>query len=139
MPNPPKKVPAGTRIPGQPNYRMTKSVYKDPASYMDKHEFDAETERLYQAQMAKLKRTTPPSSTRSAPKSNPYASAGIKKPSPKKPMAMDKNLGMGSKIKRAMSPDKLKALVALLIKAGGAPRGQSPMPYTRLGSGMDMD
>lgn len=122
MPNPPKKVPAGTRIPGQKNYRMTKSVQKDPASYMDKHEFDAETERLYQAQEAKRMRTTPASST-----------------TKKKPMAMSQSVGMGSKIKRAMSPDKLKALVAMLIKAGGMPRGKSPMPYTRLGSGMDMD
>lgn len=73
------------------------------------------------------------------PKPNPYASAGIKKASPKKPMAMSQSVGMGSKIKRAMSPDKLKALVAMLIKAGGMPRGQSSMPYTRLGSSMDMD
>jgi hypothetical protein len=100
---------------------MTKSVYKEPSNYMDKHEFDAETERLYQAQEAKRMRTTPASSTR------------------KKPMAPSRSVGMGSKIKRAMSPDKLKALVALLIKAGGMPRGKSPMPYTRLGSGMDMD
>lgn len=119
MPNPPKKVPAGTRIPGQSNYRMTKSVYKNPASYMDKHEFDAETERLYQAQEAKRMRTTPASSTR------------------KKPMAPSQSGGMGSKIKRAMSPDKLKALLALLIKMGGAPRGESPMPYSRFGQPMD--
>ena len=62
MPNPPKKVPAGTRIPGQSNYRMTKSVYKEPASYMDRHEFDAETERRYQAEEAKRMRTTSASS-----------------------------------------------------------------------------
>lgn len=73
------------------------------------------------------------------PKPNPYASAGIKKPGPKKPMAPSQSVGMGSKIKRAMSPEQLKALVGMLIKAGGAPRGKSSMPYTRLGSGMDMD
>jgi hypothetical protein len=76
------------------------------------------------------------------PKPNPYASAGIKKASPKKPMAMSQSVGMGSmgsKIKRAMSPEQLKALVGMLIKAGGAPRGKSPMPYTRLGSNMEMD
>jgi hypothetical protein len=74
------------------------------------------------------------------PKPNPYASAGIKKPGPKKPMAMSQSVGMGSmgsKIKRAMSPEQLKALVGMLIKAGGAPRGQSPMPYSRLGQPMD--
>jgi len=71
------------------------------------------------------------------PKPNPYASAGIQKPSPKKPMAMRQSVGMGSKIKRAMSPEQLKALVGMLIKAGGAPRGQSPMPYSRLGQPMD--
>ncbi len=116
MPNPPRKVPAGTRIPGQKHYRMTKSVYKDPASYMDKHAFGAETERLYQAQEAKRMRTTAPSSTK-----NMMPAANTKGALKKLPLR------------------KLKAILALLTRMGGAPRGQSPIPYTRLGSGMDMD
>ena len=73
------------------------------------------------------------------PKPNPYASPNIKKPGAKKPVSDAKSVGMGSKIKRSMSSDKIKSLLGKLTKGAGAPRGQSPMPYTRFGSGMDMD
>ena len=73
------------------------------------------------------------------PKPNPYASSNIKKAGTKKPMSDAKSVGMGSKIKRSMSSGKIKSLLGKLAKGAGAPRGQSPIPYTRLGSGMDMD
>ena len=72
------------------------------------------------------------------PKPNPYASSDIKKPGSKKSMEA-KSVGMGSKIKRSMSSGKIKSLLGKLAKGAGAPRGQSPIGYTRLGSGMDMD
>jgi len=68
---------------------------------------------------------------RNMPKPNPYASSDIKKPGSKK--------SMGSKIKSSMSSGKIKSLLGRLAKGAGAPRGQSPIGYTRLGSGMDMD
>lgn len=62
MPNPFKKTAPGSKISGQPNYRMTKSVRSSPSEYMDKSEFDEMSERMRYAQEAKRSRTTPPSS-----------------------------------------------------------------------------
>jgi len=73
------------------------------------------------------------------PKPNPFAS-NINKADPKSyAKKMPPAKGNYKASMKKMPPNKLKAILALLTKMGGAPRGQSPMPYTRLGSGMDMN
>ena len=71
------------------------------------------------------------------PKPNPFAS-NIKKADPKSYAKNMPPANYKASMKK-MPPNKLKAILALLTKMGGAPRGQSPIGYTRLGSGMDMD
>jgi hypothetical protein len=65
------------------------------------------------------------------PKPEPFASPNIKKAGPAQPEMM-------AALKK-LSPEKLKQVLALLMKMGGTPKSESPMPYTRLGSGMEMD
>ena len=71
------------------------------------------------------------------PKPNPFA-ANVNKSTPKDYAKKMPPANYKASMKK-MPPNKLKAILALLTKMGGAPRGQSPMPYTRLGSGMDMN
>lgn len=70
------------------------------------------------------------------PKPNPFASSKIKKPSPAKKSMAARAAGMGSALKKA-APGKMKTILAMLRKAGGTPRGESPMPYSRFGQPMD--
>jgi len=97
---------------------MTKAVYREPSNYMDKHDFDAVTARLEHAQEAKRMRTTAPSSTRNMMR------------------AANRAADTEGALKK-LPLDKLKAILALLVKMGGAPRGESPMPYSRFGQPMD--
>jgi hypothetical protein len=52
---------------------MTKAVREDPASYMDKFQYDEVNERMRYAQEAKRARTTSPSSQVKKTKKNPPA------------------------------------------------------------------
>ena len=72
------------------------------------------------------------------PKPNPFAAKTLNKATPEAYASKMPAANYKSALKN-LSPDKLKAILALLARMGGAPRGQSPIPYTRLGSGMDMD
>ena len=72
------------------------------------------------------------------PKPNPFAE-NVNKSTPKDYAKKMPPANYPKGALKKLPPNKLKAILALLAKMGGAPRGQSPIPYTRLGSGMDMD
>jgi hypothetical protein len=69
------------------------------------------------------------------PKPNPFAS-NIKKADPASYAKKMPPANYKASMKK-MPPNKLKAILALLTKMGGAPRGESPMPYSRFGQPMD--